>query len=201
MRTRTHSGISVIELMAVLAIFILISFALYTLLKSLNASNRYLFAHVAAQEEARKVLKPLVAEIRNASDSVMGSYLLEAATSTSFIFYTNIDADLQTERVRYFLENRIVKKGVTQPSGSPLRYAPTTEVITEVIHNVDNSASDPLFQYYNTLYTGSEAALSTPIYLPDIRVVKIYAMIKPLQTPSATSTIVTTQIHVRATAH
>lgn len=195
-RVVAKRGFSVIELLITVFVFTTLSIAIYTLFRSLSSSNRVLSASITAQDEARKVLKPLVGEVRDASTSSTGAYAIHAASNTEFSFYTNIDSDAQIERVRYFLDGTILKKGVIHPTGSPLAYDTGTETVTEVIHHMANGAT-PIFTYYDRNYTGTQAALSTPILISSVRLLKIYVIIDPLGASSPSPTIMTTQVQLR----
>lgn len=193
---KKQSGFSVIELLITVFVFTMLSMAVYTLFRSISSSNRVLSASITAQDEARKVLKPLVGEVRDATTSSTGTYAIQTATNTEFTFFSNIDTDTQVERIRYFLDGTILKKGVIHPSGSPLAYDTNTEIVTEVIHHMANGAT-PIFSYYDKNYTGTQAALSTPVLVSSIRLVKIYVIIDPLGASSPSPTIMTTQVQLR----
>lgn len=193
----THAGLSVIELMIVAAVFTFMAGGLYRFLAQSNTHNRIVGAALSAQDEARKVLKPLIAEIRNARNSATGTYPIEAASDTSLTIYTNIDSDPQTERVRYFLDGTTLMKGVTQPSGDPLAYPLATEILAPVIHWIDNDTT-PLFTYYDRNYSGTQAPMTSPMYIADIRLVKVYARINPLGSLAPSETIMTTQTNIRS---
>jgi prepilin-type N-terminal cleavage/methylation domain-containing protein len=197
MRKRvSQSGFSIIELLITIFIFTVLSTAVYTLFRSISSSNRVLSASIAAQDEARKVLKPLVGEVRDATSSSTGTYAIQTATNTEFTFYSNVDSDTLVERIRYFLSGTTLKKGVIKPSGSPLAYDSGSETVTEVIHHIANGAT-PIFTYYDENYTGTQAALSTPILISSVRLVKIYVIIDPLGASSPSPTIMTTQVQLR----
>lgn len=194
--SKLQSGFSIIELLITVFIFTMLSMAVYTLFHSLSSSNRVLSASITAQDEARKVLKPLVGEVRDATTSSTGTYAILTATNTEFTFYTNIDSDTQVERIRYFLQGTTLKKGVIKPSGAPLAYDTATETVTDVIHHMANG-STPIFTYYDKDYTGSQSALSTPVLISSVRLVKIYVIIDPLGASSPSPTIMTTQVQLR----
>lgn len=189
-------GFTVIEVLVSAAVSAMIMAGIYTFMKGVSSMNRILSASIQAQNEARKVLKPMTGEIRDASDSSTGTYPIESASNFAFTFYSNIDTDTQKERVRYFLDGTILKKGITQAEGSPLAYNTGTEVITEVIHNMANGLT-PIFTYYDRNYTGTQSPLSTPIVIPDVRLVKINIIIDPYASSSPTPTSVVTQVSLR----
>ncbi len=195
-RAKLHSGFSIIELLITVFVFTMLSMAVYTLFHSISSSNRVLSASITAQDEARKVLKPLVGEVRDATTSSTGTYAIHAASNTEFSFYSNVDSDTLVERVRYFLSGTTLKKGVIKPSGAPLSYNTASETVTDVIHHMANGVT-PIFTYYDENYTGTQAALSTPVLISSVRLVKIYVIIDPLGASSPSPTIMTTQVQLR----
>ena len=56
-----------------------------------------------AIDEARRGVETMVKEIRQAREGDEGSYPIELAGDKEFIFYSDIDKDGETERVRYFM--------------------------------------------------------------------------------------------------
>ena len=63
----------------------------------------YTWQQSRAIEEARRGIEKMVKEIREAKQGDDGSFPIEKAADKEFIFYSDIDRDGQTEKVRYFL--------------------------------------------------------------------------------------------------
>ena len=59
--------------------------------------------------------------------------------TTGFIFYANIDSDTLYERVRFWVEGTILKKGVIKPTGVPLDYDLQNEDVTLTVTAAGNS--------------------------------------------------------------
>lgn len=126
-----------------LAMSLLISFVIYV-----YRSYGYNFEQIAAINEARKGIETMVREIREAQYGEDGSYPLEEAGNSQFIFYSDVDKDASVERVRYFLDGTDFKKGVVEPSGDPPQYILEDEVVKILSIYVRNE-STPIFAYYN----------------------------------------------------
>lgn len=126
-----------------LAMALLISFVIYV-----YRAYGYNFEQVAAINEARKGIETMVKEIREARYADDGSYPLEEAGNFQFIFYSDIDKDSNIERVRYFLDGTNFKKGVVEPSGDPLQYVLSSEVV-DVLSAYVRNGTTPVFTYYN----------------------------------------------------
>lgn len=196
-KQNTHdSGFSVIEVVVATFILTLVGIAVYAFQKNVFSLNRILSQSIVAQEEVRHALKIMSAEIRAASPSSIGAYAIAQTTASSFVFYSNIDDDSFKERVRYFLDGAVLKKGVTKPAGDPLTYNPASEVISDVVRDMANSTT-AIFSYYGADYEGIAPPLAEPIDVSVVRLVKIVIIVdRDPSLPPAPITL-TTQISMR----
>jgi len=184
------------EVLVSIFILTLIGLAVSSFAKDIFSLNRITSDSLTAQDETRRALKTMSAEIRTASPSSLGAYALAQSATSSFTFYSNIDGDSFKERVRYFLDGTTLKKGVIKPIGTPLTYSPANEVISELIPSVAN-ATTSIFSYYDKNYDGTTQALIEPIDIATVRLVKITIVVdKDPQTPPSPMTL-TTQISIR----
>jgi prepilin-type N-terminal cleavage/methylation domain-containing protein len=165
-------GFTLIEMLVVLAIFILIGFAAVTLQVDVFQKNRQFSESLTSVQEARSALKKMVSEIRIANSANTGAYPIAVATPTQFSFYADTDNNNIYDRIRYFYSNGSLMRGVIVPTGSPLTYNPANETTSTLTHNVTNSGTG-IFFYHNDLYTGTEVPLASPFNTSDIRVVRI----------------------------
>ena len=141
-------GFSLIEVIVTVFIFTLTLGAVTGFIIYFYRSYSYNFEQIQAINEARKGIETMVKEIREARYGDDGSYPLEEAGDFQFIFYSDIDRDDLTERVRYFLEGTDFKKGVVEPSGDPPQYILADENVSILSSYVRNT-SQPIFTYYN----------------------------------------------------
>lgn len=105
-------------------------------------------------ESARKGITQAVRDIREATYGDDGSYPIAAFATSSLTFYSDVDRDSSTERIRYFLQGSTFKKGVINPTGSPAVYNPATEeisIVSEYTRNGDQNI--PIFRYYTASST------------------------------------------------
>lgn len=98
-----QAGFTLIETMAAISIFIIILGALFGSILVIYQTYGYTFEQSLAIDEARRGVEIMVKEIREAKSGDDGSFAIEKADDKEFIFYSDIDNDGQTERVRYFL--------------------------------------------------------------------------------------------------
>ncbi len=94
---------TLIETIVAIAIFTLAFGALMGFIVMAYRVHGYAWQQAIAIGEARKGIETMVKEIREARPGDDGSYPIEYAGDKEFIFYSDIDGDGKTERVRYFL--------------------------------------------------------------------------------------------------
>ncbi len=152
--------------------------------RDIYITNDALREALLVEQQASPVIRDMIAEIRTASNSSVGSYPIETAATSTLTFYANIDADTQKERVRYFKEGDMLKKGVLKPSGDPLSYNPANENVRPVVRYL-LSTTTPIFHYYDTSYAGTTSPLADPPNIPAIRLVKVTIIVDrdPLKLP------------------
>ena len=192
----SKSGFSMVEVLVSISILTIVGLAVYSFQKDIFSLNRIISGSLTAQDEARRALKRMSAEIRTASPSSLGAYALLQTATSSFTFYSNIDDDSFKERVRYFIDGTTLKKGVTKPSGSPLIYNPADEVISELVHDMADTATST-FSYYDANYDGTTQPLVEPIEMSTVRLVKITIVIDRDPQTSPGPITLTTQISMR----
>lgn len=195
-KNNSQTGFTVVEMIIVIFILSLLSVVIVSFQIDLFSLNKVSSDNIVVQEEARQVLKAFTAEARGMSPSSMGAYALADIGTSTITFYTNTDSDSLLERVRYFLVGKTLKKGVIKPAGSPLTYNTNNEVLREMVHDIAN-ATTSIFTFYDTSYDGTSPALTEPINLPSIRLIKVNLIIDrdPLKLPAPLS--MTTQVSLR----
>lgn len=94
---------TLLETIIAIAIFVIIMTGTSLAIIAAYRSYGYNFAQANAIDEARRGVELMVKEIREAKPGDDGSFPIAKAEDKEFIFYSDIDQDEQTERVRYFL--------------------------------------------------------------------------------------------------
>lgn len=195
--TTPTKGFSLIEVLVGVFVFSLIMIAITSLGRNIFYFNSVSQGGLNAEQEGRKVLRPMINEIRSASPSSLGAYPLAQVGTSTFMFYADINNDALKDRVRYFLVGTTLKKGVIKPTGNPLSYVAGNEVVTEVIHNVRNGTSTPLFSYYNSSYAGTSTPLVQPVTPSTVRLVKVEIIIDSDPNRPPAPVRVTSQVSLR----
>lgn len=180
-----RGGFSLIEIIIVVAMSSLVIFVVSSFGENLGVLHNLIGQKLQSRSDVDQAMQIMTTEIRSASPSSMGAYAINAASTSSFSFYSDIDRDGLFERVRYFFATSTIQKGVVKPSGSPLQYVTSTEIVTTAANYVLFTSSTQLFKYYGANYTGSESPLTLPIDLSQIRVVKtsFYSDVNPGKSP------------------
>lgn len=96
-------GFTIPEVITTIVIFTLIMGAISSLIVLGYRIYGHAMEQTIAIDEARKGIDAMTQEIREARMGEDGSYPLEKADDKQIIFYSDIDGDNKTERVRYFL--------------------------------------------------------------------------------------------------
>lgn len=94
---------TLIETVVVIFVFALIMGAVSGAVVMLYRTYGFTWEQSLAIDEARRGIETMVKEIREARTGEDGSYSIELAGDKELIFYSDIDNDSRTERVRYFL--------------------------------------------------------------------------------------------------
>ena len=100
-----ETAFTLVETMVAIAVFVIVLGALFGSILVIYRTYGYTFEQSLAIDEARRGVEIMVKEIREANSGEDGSFTIEKANDKEFIFYSDIDNDGQTERVRYFLGN------------------------------------------------------------------------------------------------
>lgn len=163
---KKNNAFTLIEMEIAVAIFGLIAVAVSSFIVYIYKTERYNLSQLEAANSARRALELVSEEIRNARQAETGAYAIDTADSQLLIFYSDVDNDGQTEKIRYFLDNKQFKKGVTEPSYTGV------ETVSVIASSVVNNA-DAIFEYYDENFIGNEAPLAAPANVTQVKLVKI----------------------------
>lgn len=161
-KKQTQNGFTLLEILIAISIVAVFLGVVVYFGFDITGFNSFITENIISQNELQLTLNSLVTEIRSMGPSSIGGYPLETATSSSLIFYSDIDQDGLFERVRYFLTGATLMKGVIKPAGSPLAYNLTDEKTTEAVHYVISDPSS-IFKYYGFESVVGDPPLSFPI--------------------------------------
>jgi prepilin-type N-terminal cleavage/methylation domain-containing protein len=187
------TGFTLLEIIVVISIFLMLAIMSSDYIIQGFRTTAFGYEQDEAVQNGRKVINSLIKEIREAAQSDRGDYLLDAVEEQNFSFYSNIDSDNNTEKVRYFLDNGVLKRGVIEPAGDPLDYLPADETVSEIAQYINNQA-EPMFAYYDTNYN----LIANPsANKHDIRLVKVFLKINVTPERAPNDYIIQMDIQIR----
>lgn len=175
------TGFTLIEILIVAGLLVLFLVALTTFGRDLFVFNDRYSLSFSADSNAKSALKKLTAELRAAESSATGGFLIETAASTSLTFFSDPDDDEARERLRYFIEDNSLKRGLTEPSGNPVVYEVEDEKVQTLIADLLTASST--FIYFGNDYDGSASA--TPLIEPtDVQAIRMARFVFVIQASS-----------------
>lgn len=157
-------GFTLAETLVVIVIVTVVGLAVTRLITFFYTSNAYVFQQTSALDSAHRGVEYAFLNIREASYGDDGSYPVAQAATSSITFYADVDNDGPIEKIRVYLAQGSLYRGVTNSAGSPPTYTGQTESVSTIATNVVNATSSPIFRYFTT--AGTE--LTTPINVSDI---------------------------------
>ncbi len=170
-KEKLSAGFSMMEAIVVISVFSIIMVALVSITIYFYRVNAYSIEQAFAVNSARKGIEIMVEDIREATYSDEGAYPIIEVDAYSLTMYSDIDHDLNIERIRFFIEEDTFKRGTLKSSGDPLTYNPVNEVIGVVstdVRNIDQTTS--IFRYYDD--TGGEI-LNYDLNITNIAFIKV----------------------------
>ena len=165
---RQNRGFTLIEALITIAIFVLALGATIGLILGLYRAHDYTFQQALAISEAKQGVETMVKEIREARAGDDGSYIIESAEDYEFIFFSDIDKDGDTEKIRYFIDGTDFKKAVTEPVGGEYGDEENIFILSKYVRN-----SPPIFRYYN----GNLEELPAPARLSETKLMEVYLVV------------------------
>lgn len=143
-------GMTLVEMVVVLALFSILSIAIMTVVSSFYRYNAYTIAQAYQVDSARKGVDLLVRDLREMTYSDNGAFPLVNRATSSVEFYSDIDRDNSVELVRYEVVDQTLFKYIYEATGIPAVYPSEpsrTETISEYVHN--DLEEVIMFTYYN----------------------------------------------------
>ena len=168
-----HKGMTLVEVIIAISIFLLIIVAVGIFQVNVFSNQKAVSGSFQTSQDAQIILKTIIREIRSMSASANGSYPIVNASNNSLTFYSDTNNDNLNEEITYRLIGNIAYRVSIAPTGSPAVYNPANQSTTTLISNVRNSTSTSFFEYFDENYTGTSTALSMPVNVTAIRLIKV----------------------------
>lgn len=191
-KTRIASGMTLVETLVAIGILVMGTMGFSMLFIRSWRINGFVLESGLAATVASRAVEDTVSVLRRSRQADNGDYLFESGDAFDIRVYADIDQDGKTERVHYYLEDRTLRRGVTEPTETqPVTYPSGDQSVTTVASDIANEDSEPVFTYYNANYPGDTVnnPLSTPVSVSDVRLVKVRLVINidPRRAPEDTS--------------
>lgn len=163
-------GMTISEVIITIAIFSIVMVGVNQLFIKSWQNYNFVVNTNSASVAANVGISKIVNTLRKLSAGDDGSYSIISANSFDVKFFSDIDKDGVNEKVHYFLSGTNLMLGTSNPSGFPLSYPVGDSETSVLISNVVNSASQPLFYFYN----GENNLISSPVgAINTVRMIKV----------------------------
>ncbi len=174
-----HRGFTILEVIISVGIFSLIITAISVLQIKILRDNQISKARSTLDQQSLLVLRNFTSEIRAAQIPNDGSFPVASSTDSVVSFYADRSGDGIVERIRYFVENGSLKRGLIVPTGQPLSYDSANESVSSMVDNV--ITAPPYFIYYGSSFDGSTSTppLTQPVSPADVRLVELHISVDP----------------------
>jgi prepilin-type N-terminal cleavage/methylation domain-containing protein len=178
-------GFTLIEVLIVSAITVVLGGGILSLIYITSQSRLVTFQNLLNVDQTNTSVSLMVRELRNIRTGDNAAYPLERANDQEIIFYSDIDYDGQSEKVRYTLTGTQFVRGVIDPVGFPATYPAANEKARILTNDVRNGAT-PIFYYYNGDWPADTVnnPLAQPVRLSDTKVMKVYLELNSKDDPS-----------------
>jgi type II secretory pathway component PulJ len=165
------SGFTFLEIIIAVGLSALVVLAVGKFAGTITNIGVLLNSGLQANQDLTSVFRTITTDMRGMELSAAGGYPIEAASTSSLTFFSDIDQNGTAERVRYFLGTSTLEQGITKAATSSPWYPTSTEVVSVIVPNVLIASSS--FQYFGVGYSGTSSPLAMPALITDIRVVKL----------------------------
>lgn len=171
------NGFTLVETIVTIFIFSLIMLGTTLMLRGMLVNSKQEGMALNNIDQARRIAASFANELRNGAYGSNGSYPINVASDTQITFFSTAPLGNGTvSKIRYYISNGILYKGITNPTGVPLSYTSSTEQIIPLLSTL-SLGSTPLFYYYDGNYNGSSTPLVQPVNINSIKFISINLII------------------------
>jgi len=198
MRRKIESGFTTMEVLVASVLIVVLGMGILGLQVIISDSQVNTFNGSIAVDGANYSVSTISRELRTARQADSGSYPVVLADDNEIIFYSDIDFDDSSERVRYYLVDTILYKDVIEPIGYPATYPSGSAQTKIIVENVRNGAV-PIFLYFNDGWPSDTAnnPLPTPASLLDVKLIRISLRINPLENNPTSDFVLESYVGIR----
>src|SRR6266481_2953183 len=190
MQTRSNAaaapqrrGFTLIEMLVVIVITGLVGAAVTGTIQYFYQKNAYLLEQTDALDNARRAMLDAVRTLREASYGDDGSFPVANAATSTITFYADINNTGSVQKIRYYISNGTLFRGVTSSAGVPPVYVGQPEVTTTVASFVRNASSTPLFTYFDSTGAVLSATSTNPALISAVTI-SVWIDLNPNRAPN-----------------
>ena len=194
---KNTQGFTLIEVLTTVSIFIVIMIAVSAFQYNVLNYNRTGAVALTNAQEIQSLIKTIAKELRSTESGSDGSYAIFAAATSSITFFADVDSDGNKEKVGYYITDTTIYRGVIKPTGSPALYNQNNETKKILVTGIRNDSSVPIFEYYDSMYSGMSTPMTYPLNLTSIRLVKVSLTIDTDPNKAPILRTYSTQINLR----
>ncbi|MEI8248914.1 MAG: type II secretion system protein [Candidatus Taylorbacteria bacterium] len=194
---RNKRGMTLVEVITAVGIFVLIIGAVFTFETNIFSYNTSVTSSYQVAQDSQRILKTMLTELRESAPSATGAYALDTVGSTTLSFYSDVNNDGLTEQITYSLIGNTLYRASISPSGTPYTYPSANQSTTTLLTNVRNGTTTPVFEYFDTNYTGTSSPLTQPVTATSVRLIRITVILDTDPTKSPVPITYTTEVNLR----
>ena len=181
-----EQGFTLVELIVAISIFAIIATGIIGLVGAVFTDSQRQGRSLANADQTRKLTNQIMQELRNSTSGSNGAYAIATANAQELSFYTNADGGTDIEKVRYFVQNGALRRGVVKQSGSPPVY--TGAETSRVVQNDVANGANAIFLYYNdTFDDNTDTPLTQPVNIAQVTYIRMSLDVLKKTTNSGTS--------------
>lgn len=202
-KQKTHDklklGFTLVEMMVTIFLIGVVAALVSTFAVYYFQNSAFSFEENQSIGLSQTAITQVIREIREARAAEDGAYAINNAQDNTFTFYSDVTNDGLTDKVRYFIQNGSLMRGVIEPTVPPVTYPTANEKIKVVVDYLDNNGN-ALFTYYNGAWpqdtTNNPLALSQRIL--NTRYVRVYIRINVNPNKAAQPFELTSGVQIRS---
>lgn len=184
-------GFTLVEAIVAMSVFAVLIFIVVSISTSFLQDPKQQLISMDNIDQARIISSVFVNELRNATTGSDGSFPIYNPGPSQIIFYSKFGGGSAVNRIRYYVSENTLYKGVVTPTGNPLTYNLSSEVVKPLLVGLANGET-PAFYYYDGDYDGSSSPLAQPVNINQVRFIKINLMAPKQTTQQDTSSFLVT---------
>ena len=172
---KKENGFTLIEVLITSVITVILGGAIISVIYLTTQTRLSAFNNLTNVDQTNLLISQMERELRNVRPADNGAYSLVVVHDQEIVFYSDIDYDGITEKVRYTLDGTEFTKGVIKPTGYPAVYDQNNEKQAVLTNDVKNG-STPIFYYYNGDWPEDTTnnPLAEPVRLSDTKLIKLH---------------------------